>query len=80
LQKLGINKTEPEDLTEEEIERFSCLKIDNIMWKRVLDTSDRYLRHITVGQGDEEKGYTRETGFDITVASEVCFPTDACSQ
>lgn len=71
LKKLGINKTEPEDLTEEEIEKFACLKIDKIMWKRVLDTSDRYLRHITVGQGDEEKGVTRQTGFDITVASEV---------
>eukprot|EP01127_Copromyxa_protea_P004335 TRINITY_DN14204_c0_g1_i1.p1 TRINITY_DN14204_c0_g1~~TRINITY_DN14204_c0_g1_i1.p1 ORF type:complete len:634 (-),score=163.84 TRINITY_DN14204_c0_g1_i1:61-1962(-) len=71
LKKLGIDKTEPEDLTPEEIEKFACLNIETVMWKRVLDTSDRYLRHITVGQGAEEKGITRETGFDITVASEI---------
>jgi formyltetrahydrofolate synthetase len=34
-------------------------------------TSDRFLRGITIGQGDEEKGFTRQTGFDITVASEI---------
>jgi formyltetrahydrofolate synthetase len=37
----------------------------------VLDTSDRFLRGITTGQGEEEKGFTRQTGFDITVASEI---------
>jgi len=42
-----------------------------IMWKRVLDISDRYLRHITVGQGGKQDGIPRESGFDITVASEV---------
>lgn len=34
-------------------------------------TCDRFLRTITVGQGPAEKGHTRETSFDITVASEV---------
>lgn len=41
------------------------------MWNRVVDTNDRYLRKITIGQGPEEKGRIRETGFDMTVASEV---------
>ena len=34
-------------------------------------TCDRFLRKITVGQGVEEKGHSRQTSFDITVASEV---------
>ena len=42
-----------------------------ITWRRVVDTNDRYLRNITIGQGPAEKGHTRETGFDIAVASEV---------
>jgi formyltetrahydrofolate synthetase len=37
----------------------------------VLDTNDRMLRQITIGQGPEEKGFTRSTGFDIAVASEI---------
>jgi formyltetrahydrofolate synthetase len=36
-----------------------------------MDTSDRFLRGITVGKGPQEKGHTRETGFDIAVASEI---------
>ena len=39
--------------------------------KRVVDMNDRYLRNITVGKGPGEKGLTRETGFDISVASEI---------
>jgi methylenetetrahydrofolate dehydrogenase (NADP+) / methenyltetrahydrofolate cyclohydrolase / formyltetrahydrofolate synthetase len=38
--------------------------------KRVLDVNDRFLRSITVGQSETEKGFSRETGFDIAVASE----------
>jgi formyltetrahydrofolate synthetase len=37
----------------------------------VIDTNDRFLRRITIGQGAAEKGMTRETSFDISVASEV---------
>jgi formate--tetrahydrofolate ligase len=45
---------------------------DSITWKRVLDVNDRALRHIIVGMGGKtEGGYLRETGFDISVASEV---------
>ncbi|KAI0302037.1 C-1-tetrahydrofolate synthase [Russula brevipes] len=72
LQKLGINKTDPNDLTPEEIKRFARLDVDlqTITWNRVIDTNDRFLRKITIGQGDAEKGHEREAGFDISVASE----------
>jgi len=49
------------------------LKIDpdSIMWHRVVDVSDRFLRHVTIGLGKPQDGFKRESGFDITVASEV---------
>src|SRR5665213_2359770 len=69
LRKLGIDKTNPNDLTPEERSRFARLDIDpeTITWRRVVDTNDRMLRQITIGQGPEEKGFTRVTGFDIAV-------------
>lgn len=72
LKKLGIHKTNPDELTEDEIHRFARLDIDpdTITWRRVVDVNDRHLRGITVGQAPTEKGHTRETGFDISVASE----------
>lgn len=72
LKKLGIDKTNPDDLTAEEITKFARLDIDpeTITWRRVLDVNDRHLRGITVGMAPTEKGHTRETGFDISVASE----------
>ena len=72
LKKLGITKTNPDDLDADEIRRFARLDIDpeTITWRRVLDVNDRYLRGITIGQAPTEKGMTRETGFDIAVASE----------
>ena len=73
LKKLGIDKTDPNDLTEEEISRFVRLDIDpeSLTWRRVVDTNDRMLRQITIGEGPKELGFTRETGYDITVASEI---------
>ncbi|KAL1923344.1 uncharacterized protein VTP21DRAFT_8324 [Calcarisporiella thermophila] len=73
LAKLGINKENPEELTPEEISRFVRLDIDpsTITWQRVIDTNDRFLRKITVGQNATEQGHERTTGFDIAVASEV---------
>jgi formyltetrahydrofolate synthetase len=73
LRKLGISKTNPNDLTPEERSRFARLDIDpdSITWRRVTDTNDRMLRQITIGQGPEEKGMTRVTGYDISVASEI---------
>ncbi|KAJ1920321.1 tetrahydrofolate synthase [Mycoemilia scoparia] len=73
LKKLGIDKTNPDDLTEEEVSKFVRLDIDpeRILWNRVLDTNDRFLRQMTIGEAPTEKGYTRQTGFDIAVASEI---------
>lgn len=72
LKKLGIDKTNPDDLTPEEISRFARLDIDpeTITWRRVLDVNDRHLRGTTIGTAPTERGQTRETGFDISVASE----------
>ncbi len=47
------------------------LDLDNITWRRVIDVNDRSLRNIIVGLGSKEDGVTRQTGFDITAASEV---------
>lgn len=71
--KLGITYDDPEQMTPEERVRFCRLDIDpeTITFRRVVDTSDRMLRKITVGQGPDENGFTRETGYDITVASEI---------
>ncbi len=49
----------------------SGLDLDNITWRRVLDVNDRALRNIVVGLGGKMDGVTRQTGFDITAASEV---------
>ncbi|MHB1414083.1 MAG: formate--tetrahydrofolate ligase [Chloroflexota bacterium] len=43
----------------------------SITWPRVVDVSDRALRSIVIGLGGKENGYPRQTGFDISVASEV---------
>ena len=42
-----------------------------ISWRRVVDMNDRALRHIVAGMGGIANGFTRESGFDIVVASEV---------
>ena len=49
------------------------LKIDvrRVVWKRVLDLNDRALRNVIVGLGGKSNGVPRESGFDITVASEM---------
>ena len=83
---IDTNKS-PEELTPEERSKFARLDFDKstITWNRVLDVCDRHLRGVTVGCGSKEtiqprgtvKGETpreqhsRETGFDITVASEI---------
>jgi formate--tetrahydrofolate ligase len=43
----------------------------NITWRRVLDVNDRALRNIVIGLGSRLDGVPRQTGFDITAASEV---------
>jgi formyltetrahydrofolate synthetase len=49
------------------------LRIDplTVSWRRCVDINDRALRQIVVGLGGRANGYVRETGFDITAASEV---------
>jgi formate--tetrahydrofolate ligase len=47
------------------------IDVRRITWKRVLDMNDRSLREIVSSLGGPGNGYPRETGFDITVASEV---------
>lgn len=73
LKKLGISSTNPDDLTAEQRSRFARLDLDpkSVTWRRVVDTNDRFLRGITVGRGKNEAGHERDTGFDITVASEI---------
>ena len=55
------------------IHQGNALDIDvrRVTWKRVLDLNDRALRHVVVGLGGKAHGVPRETGFDITVASEM---------
>jgi formate--tetrahydrofolate ligase len=55
------------------IHHGNALKIDqfSITWPRVVDLNDRALRKVTVGLGGKLNGYPRESGFDISVASEV---------
>ncbi len=73
MEKLGYNGADPDSLSPEQKRALVRLDIDpeTITWRRVIDTNDRLLRTITVGEGPDEKGFTRLTGFDITVASEV---------
>uniref|UniRef100_A0A3Q3DNB4 formate--tetrahydrofolate ligase n=1 Tax=Hippocampus comes TaxID=109280 RepID=A0A3Q3DNB4_HIPCM len=73
LRRLGIDKSDPASLTPQEVSSFVRLDLDpsKITWQRVVDTNDRFLRKITVGQASTEKGQIRETGFDIAVASEI---------
>lgn len=44
---------------------------ETIMWRRVVDVSDRFLRNVKIGLGTKNDGIPRDAGFDITVASEV---------
>lgn len=47
------------------------LKAGSVTWKRVLDVNDRALRNVIVGLGGTGQGVPRESGFDITAASEI---------
>ncbi|WP_205783217.1 formate--tetrahydrofolate ligase [Flagellimonas allohymeniacidonis] len=53
--------------------KTNSLRIDarTVSWKRVVDVNDRALRHVIVGLGGTTSGVPRETGFDITAASEI---------
>lgn len=78
LHRLGLSadrKLEPS-----EVEALVRLNIDpaTISWSRVLDVNDRFLREITIGQSPTEKGHSRSTHFDITVASEIMAVLGLC--
>lgn len=73
LEKLGIKATKPSELTPEERTKFARLNIDPyaILLNRVVDISDRAIRNAVIGLGTKDDGRPRQTGWDITVASEV---------
>ncbi len=79
LEKLGIESEKPSDLSDEDKESMFRLNIDpdSIQWNRVVDVSDAALRNIIVGLGGN--GQPRETGYDITVASEIMAALGMCS-
>ena len=60
-------------LLDNHVHHGNRLEIDprRIFWRRVLDMNDRALRHVVIGLGGVLQGVPRETGFDITPASEV---------
>ncbi len=60
-------------LLDNHIHHGNALDIDprRVFWRRVVDLNDRCLRHVVVGLGGVLQGVPRETGFDITAASEV---------
>ena len=70
-------------LLDNHIQHGDGLGIDprRVIWRRVIDMNDRSLRHVVIGLGGAMEGVPRETGFDITPASEVmaalCLAEDA---
>jgi formate--tetrahydrofolate ligase len=60
-------------MLEAHLQHGNALQIDplSITWRRCLDMDDRALRRVVVGLGGRANGVPRETGFDITAASEV---------
>ncbi len=70
-------------LLDNHIQHGDALGIDprRVLWRRVIDMNDRSLRHVVIGLGGAMEGVPRETGFDITPASEVmavlCLAEDA---
>ena len=73
LEKLGIRAEKPADLSPEDRRRMFRLDIDPyaITLNRVVDISDRAIRNIVLGLGTKDDGRPRQSGYDITVASEV---------
>ncbi|MEK6587816.1 MAG: formate--tetrahydrofolate ligase, partial [Chloroflexota bacterium] len=73
MERLGLQLSDPDELSPEDRSRLVRLDIDpaSITWQRVIDTNDRFLRVVAIGAGAEEQGFARQTGFDISVASEL---------
>lgn len=72
LKRLGFSG-DVESLNDEQRRQLVRLDIDpvTITWKRVIDTNDRFLRDIRLAEPTDDAAVTRESSFDITVASEV---------
>jgi len=81
LAKLGIQSEKPSDLSAEHKEKMFRLDIDpyGIQWRRIVDVSDASLRNIIIGLGTENDGTPRQTGYDISVASEIMAALALCS-
>ncbi len=73
MEKLGIRPEDLEDLPPDKLRKLVRLDVDpaTITLRRVVDVNDRLLREVEIGLGPDEKGFTRRTGFDISVASEI---------
>jgi len=71
--KLGITAEKPSQMNAKERAKVCRLNINpySITWNRVVDVNDRAAREVIVGLGGKLNGYPRQTGFDISVASEV---------
>ncbi len=72
-ERLGISARDASGLSRDDRRRLFRLDFDpdRIEINRVLDISDRMLRRIRIGLGDDEAGHDRPSGFDISTASEV---------
>ncbi len=81
LEKLGIQSEKPSDLSTGDKERMFRLNIDpdSIQWRRVVDVSDAALRNVIIGLGGKNDGSPRQSGYDITVASEIMAALAMCS-
>ena len=70
-------------LSDKRLARRGLKRLDidpySIIWNRVVDVSDRAIRNIVVGLGSKTDGRPRQTGFDITVASEVMAALALCA-
>ena len=73
MKHLGFTTDDVESLNDDQRRQLVRLEIDpaRITWKRVLDTNDRFLRDIRLADAGDDALITRESSFDITVASEV---------
>ena len=73
IHAIGVAHNLLSAMLDNHLQQGNLLNIDprRIVWRRVLDMNDRALRNIVIGLGGTAHGVPRETGFDITVASEV---------
>jgi methylenetetrahydrofolate dehydrogenase (NADP+)/methenyltetrahydrofolate cyclohydrolase/formyltetrahydrofolate synthetase/formate--tetrahydrofolate ligase len=64
-----------DEMSEAELKKIGLKRLDidpySITWRRVVDVNDRALRNIVLGLGTEDDGRPRQSGFDISVSSEV---------